>query len=154
MAAQSAAQMSALFVMMRLFEKLQTARRPNKTNQPTTTRQPARLSVLDVDTATGAPFSCFPLLSAPTHIPHVDVYVTLVATSQANTQITAPLALQLSRRSWTLQPTRQASQTCRHLRHLRRLLYLTTPGAAALAPNPPILQSLQPNLQYTLKPLQ
>ena len=93
MAAQSAAQMSALSVMMRRFEEMQTACPPNQTNQLTTMLQPARPSVVDVDAAAGVPFPRFPLLNAPSSIPHADAYVTLVATSQAHLQITSPLAL-------------------------------------------------------------
>ena len=93
MAAQSVAQMSALTVMMRRFEEMQPVRMSSQPNQLKTRHQLARPSVLDVFAFTGAPLSRPIPPSTPTPISHADSYTTLFATSQAHSQITAPLAL-------------------------------------------------------------
>ena len=79
MAAQSAAQMSALTVMMSRFEEMQPVRLPSQLNQLTTRRQHARPSVLDVFPLTGAPLFRHSPPRSPTSIPHADAHVTLVA---------------------------------------------------------------------------
>ena len=103
---------------------------------------------MDVDVAVGAPFPCFPLLSALTPISHADAYETLVATSQVHPQITEPLALPtLSTVAGpAVYPANQSNpQTASPL---SPPTLSAESGAAVFAPNSPISNSLQPNLQY------
>ena len=137
-----AAQMSALTVMMRRFEEMQPARLPSQANQLTTRHQLVRPSLLDVFALTGAPHSRPSPPSAPTPIPHADAYTTLISTSQAHPQITAPLALHTisTITGPAVYPANQSNPQMAS--PLAPPTLSAVPGAAAFAPNPPISQSL------------
>ena len=148
LSAQLAAQMSSLSTMMPHFEEMRTASAPSQPKQPTTTLQPARPSVLDVNALAGAPLCLYPPPSALTSSRHADAYALLVAASRLNPLNTEPLALlTLSTVAGpAVYPANKTNQ--QRASPFAPPTLSAVPGAAVFAPNPPTTQSIQPSLQY------
>ena len=122
--AQSAAQMSALFTMMRHFNGMRVAHMPSQCNQSTFAHPSFRPSVQNVHVLIGEPIYRFPQPSAPISISYVKAYATLVAASKLQLHTTEPLAFFIFSIVAGSAITRRTSRTRRQPRHSRCLFFL------------------------------
>ena len=146
--AQSAAQMSALFRMMRHFEDMRVAHMPSQCNQSTFAHPSLRPSVQNVHAFIGEPIYRFPQPSAPISISYTEAYATLVVASKLQLHTTELLAFFIFSivAGSAIYPANKSNP--KTASPFAPLVFASVPGAAAKAPNPLILQSFQTKLHY------